>query len=113
MKYIAARWQPSLVGILGRLVTRRSGRLNAPGRRDSQPRRRSRGEAGLSRRLRTRCPTGWDFTDRAAWRITPVEPGRNRVLELFRASKYEPPVRSPFNIALAQEVDRGRLRRWT
>ena len=50
-------------------------------------------------------PTGWDFTDRAAWRISRVEPGNNRVLEQFQASKYEPPVRSPFNIALAGKVD--------
>ncbi len=50
-------------------------------------------------------PTGWKFTDPAAWRIGPVEPGKNRVLELFQASKYEPPVRSPLNIALAENVD--------
>jgi len=50
-------------------------------------------------------PTGWKFTDPSAWRIRPVEPGKNRVLELFQASKYEPPVRSPLNIALAENVD--------
>lgn len=50
-------------------------------------------------------PTGWDFTDRAAWRIRAVEPAQNRVLEQFQASKYEPPVRSPLNIALARDVD--------
>ena len=27
-------------------------------------------------------PAGWDFTDRAAWRIARVEPAKNRVLEL-------------------------------
>jgi len=52
-------------------------------------------------------PDGWDFTDRAAWRIV-REPGRDsRVLELFQASKYEPSVRSPFNIALRREVEPG------
>jgi hypothetical protein len=50
-------------------------------------------------------PTGWDFTDRAAWRISAASPGKNRAMELFRASKYEPPVRSPLNIALARDVD--------
>jgi len=50
-------------------------------------------------------PTGWRFTDPAAWRIMPVEPEKNRVLELFQASKYEPPVRSPLNIALAQDIN--------
>ncbi len=50
-------------------------------------------------------PTGWDFTDRSAWRIAEAGPGRDRALELFRASKYEPAVRSPLNIALAQNVD--------
>lgn len=50
-------------------------------------------------------PTGWDFTDRAAWRISRDEAGKSRVLEQFQASKYEPPVRSPFNIALAGKVD--------
>lgn len=50
-------------------------------------------------------PTGWKFTDPAAWRIRAVEPGKNRVLEQFQASKYEPPVRSPLNIALNPDVD--------
>src|SRR5947209_12635943 len=49
--------------------------------------------------------TGWDFTDPSAWRITTLESGKNKVLELFRASKYEPSVRSPFNIALARNLD--------
>ncbi len=52
--------------------------------------------------------TGWDFTDQAAWRIGQDEAAKkNRVLELFQASKYEPPVRSPLNIALAKETDLG------
>ena len=50
-------------------------------------------------------PTGWDFTDPSAWRITTLESGKNKVLEQFRASKYEPSVRSPFNIALARNLD--------
>jgi hypothetical protein len=50
-------------------------------------------------------PAGWDFTDRAAWRISRNEARKSRVLEQFQASKYEPPVRSPFNIALAGNVD--------
>jgi hypothetical protein len=53
-----------------------------------------RGEAG-----------NWEFTDRAAWRIATVGEKKNRVLEQFQASKYEPPVRSPLNIALAPGVD--------
>src|SRR5262245_46313355 len=50
-------------------------------------------------------PTGWDFTDRSAWRITRVDDQHKRALDLFGESKYEPPVRSPLNIALAQGVD--------
>ncbi|MFO0891342.1 MAG: hypothetical protein U0790_19635 [Isosphaeraceae bacterium] len=47
----------------------------------------------------------WDFTDRSAWQITKVDDGKSRVLEQHRASKYQPPVRSPLNIALAPGVD--------
>ena len=50
-------------------------------------------------------PTGWTFTDPAAWRIRSIEPSKNHVLEQFQASKYEPSVRSPFNIALARDID--------
>jgi hypothetical protein len=50
-------------------------------------------------------PTGWDFTDRAAWRIKADGPRGNRVLEQFQPSKYEPAVRSPFNIALLNRID--------
>jgi hypothetical protein len=50
-------------------------------------------------------PSGWKFTDPAAWRISLVDSGKNRVLEQFQASKYEPPVRSPLNIALNPELD--------
>ncbi|MDR3621192.1 MAG: hypothetical protein P4L85_17710 [Paludisphaera borealis] len=52
-------------------------------------------------------PDGWDFTDKAAWRIVREKDRDNRVLELFQASKYEPPVRSPFNMALRREADLG------
>jgi hypothetical protein len=47
----------------------------------------------------------WDFSDRSAWRIVPVDGPKGKALEQFRASKYEPPVRSPLNIALAPGVD--------
>lgn len=50
---------------------------------------------------------GWEPTDPKAWRITRLE--ANRVLDQHRASKYEPPVRSPFNLALARNVDVGDL----
>lgn len=46
---------------------------------------------------------GWAFTDQGAWRIAEAEGGK--VLEQFRASVYEPKVRSPFNIALMPGVD--------
>jgi len=48
---------------------------------------------------------GWSFTDPDAWRITTQD--GNHVLDQFRASKYEPPVRSPLNIALVPGVDVG------
>jgi len=50
---------------------------------------------------------GWDFTDKAAWRIGREKDRDNRVLELFQASKYEPPVRSPLNVALRRGADLG------
>lgn len=46
---------------------------------------------------------GWDFTDPKAWRISAHE--GNHVLDQFQASKYEPRVRSPLNIALAKNLD--------
>jgi hypothetical protein len=48
---------------------------------------------------------GWEFTDPNAWRV--AERDGNHVLEQHQASKYEPPVRSPFNLALAKTVDVG------
>lgn len=52
------------------------------------------------------APTGWTFTDPAAWRIAKTADG-DRVLELFAASKYEPKVRSPLNIALIEGEEFG------
>jgi hypothetical protein len=49
--------------------------------------------------------SGWDFTDASAWRVSALDDGKNKVLEQHRASKYEPKVRSPFNIALVKDVD--------
>ncbi len=52
-------------------------------------------------------PTGWDFTDKGAWRITRRDGPQHRVLEQFRESQYQPAVRSPLNMALAQGHDVG------
>jgi hypothetical protein len=52
------------------------------------------------------APTGWTFTDPAAWRIAGAADG-GRALELFAASKYEPEVRSPLNIALIEGKEFG------
>jgi hypothetical protein len=49
--------------------------------------------------------TGWDFTDKSAWRIKRLDDQHTQVLELFQASKYQPAVRSPLNIALLQGHD--------
>ncbi len=49
----------------------------------------------------------WDFTDPAAWRVAEHGEAGNHALELFQASKYEPAVRSPFNIALVKDADLG------
>jgi hypothetical protein len=51
--------------------------------------------------------TGWDFTDTSAWRIKRLEDQHKHVLEQFQASKYQPAVRSPLNIALLQGHDLG------
>jgi hypothetical protein len=45
----------------------------------------------------------WTFTDRGAWRVVPGGPS-GPYLEQFRASRYEPPVRSPLNIALLPDL---------
>jgi hypothetical protein len=49
----------------------------------------------------------WEFTDPDAWRFAEQKGPINHVLEQHRASKYEPPVRSPLNIAIARNVDVG------
>ncbi len=48
---------------------------------------------------------GWDFTDKNAWQIRSID--GNHVLDQHQASKYEPKVRSPFNIALMPKVETG------
>jgi hypothetical protein len=48
--------------------------------------------------------TGWTFTDRAAWRVGKDGP-TGPFLEQFQASRYEPAVRSPLNIALMPDLD--------
>lgn len=45
----------------------------------------------------------WTFTDSNAWKIT--DASGNHVLDQHQASKYEPRVRSPFNIALLPDLD--------
>jgi hypothetical protein len=47
----------------------------------------------------------WEFTDASAWRIAGQK--SNHVLEQHRPSKYEPPVRSPLNLALARSAAVG------
>ena len=48
----------------------------------------------------------WTFTDPKAWRIDSVSVNgtTNRFLSLFRQSEYNPPVRSPINIALIKDL---------
>lgn len=44
----------------------------------------------------------WEATDPDAWRV--VEEDGDAVLELYRQSEYEPPVRSPYNMALVRDL---------
>ncbi|HEY1064576.1 MAG TPA: hypothetical protein VGE52_00640 [Pirellulales bacterium] len=44
----------------------------------------------------------WEPTDAAAWKVETV--GDNAVFAQFQKSKYEPPHRSPFNVALIKDV---------
>jgi hypothetical protein len=46
---------------------------------------------------------GWNFTDAKAWKVR-EEDGKH-VLDQHQASKYEPKVRSPFNIAFLPDLD--------
>ncbi|MCF6313712.1 MAG: HEAT repeat domain-containing protein [Verrucomicrobiales bacterium] len=48
----------------------------------------------------TRGSARWDLTDEGAWRVRTEEGSSNRVMELYGASNYKPPFRSPANIAL-------------
>jgi hypothetical protein len=50
-------------------------------------------------------PDAWEFTDPSAWRVG--EHDGNHVLDQHQASKYAPPVRSPFNLAVARKGDVG------
>ncbi|MCB1231951.1 MAG: hypothetical protein KDN19_16905, partial [Verrucomicrobiae bacterium] len=45
----------------------------------------------------------WEPTDPEAWKISKLDDG-NEVYEILGGSKYEPPHRSPFNIALLKNV---------
>jgi len=44
----------------------------------------------------------WEPTDPAAWKVIDLE--GNKVYSQFRASKYRPPHRSPYNISLLKDV---------
>lgn len=44
----------------------------------------------------------WEPTDADAWRV--VREDGDAVLELFQQSEYEPPVRSPHNVALVRDL---------
>ena len=48
---------------------------------------------------------GWAFTDRDAWKVEEV--GGTRVLDQFKASQYEPEVRSPLNLGLVDGLSLG------
>ena len=45
----------------------------------------------------------WTQTDPNAWKVTAQD--QNHVYSLYQQSKYEPPVRSPFNIARISDVN--------
>src|SRR3954447_7152054 len=49
----------------------------------------------------------WEYTDPGAWRVDEV--GGNHVLKQPGASRYEPQVRSPLNLALAKPAVAGDL----
>jgi hypothetical protein len=48
----------------------------------------------------------WEMTDAKAWEVA-EDPAGNHVLALARPSEYEPPVRSPLNIALVKNIEFG------
>ena len=45
----------------------------------------------------------WEPTDTKAWKV--IEEGENHVYSLYAQSQYEPPVRSPLNIALIKDLN--------
>ncbi|MCB1079157.1 MAG: hypothetical protein KDM64_15160, partial [Verrucomicrobiae bacterium] len=45
----------------------------------------------------------WEPTDPKAWKVTKLPDG-NAVFDCLGGSKYEPPYRSPFNIALRKDL---------
>ncbi|MBX7259356.1 MAG: hypothetical protein K1Y02_23540 [Candidatus Hydrogenedentes bacterium] len=47
----------------------------------------------------------WTMTDPAAWKV--VDDNGNKALSLYAESKYEPPVRSPKNIARIKDLNVG------
>jgi len=49
----------------------------------------------------------WEFTDPAAWRWSADESTGAGCLELFAASSYEPPYRSPLGLAILRGVEFG------
>lgn len=46
----------------------------------------------------------WQPTDAAAWKLVAGREGHGQAYSLFQQSKYKPPHRSPFNIALVKNV---------
>ena len=65
--------------------------------------------AAGSREIRVDCATAADlaafeFTDPAAWRLATGSPPS---LELFAQSRYQPPFRSPLNLALLRDAGFG------
>jgi hypothetical protein len=48
----------------------------------------------------------WEMTDAKAWEVA-EDPAGNHVLALERSSQFEPPYRSPLNIALAKDAEFG------
>src|SRR5436190_1782570 len=46
----------------------------------------------------------WQPTDAEAWKLVDGREGHGKAYSLFQQSKYKPPHRSPFNIALLKDV---------
>jgi len=94
-------WSLSILSILaiGLLAADRPGGLT--------PRPGSAGDLPLALRedFERNDRVDWEFTDPNAWRV--VDRDGNHVLVQHQKSKYEPPVRSPVNLALAKKADVG------